>query len=175
MTDDLNDQPSLLVVDDEEAMRVFLERALRRDGCKTAAVSSGREACARMTGGEEFDLVLLSNMLCYMTSHDDLRRACENAWRATRPGGRIALYTPHRGSMKEPFTRLPVIHWLPMGLRERIAVKSGRRTTMRDVRLPSTGELRSIFNGLGAKSIRQSPEGAATLLRTTHIFQWIEK
>lgn len=58
MTEDQIAEARLLVVDDEEAMRAFLERALRREGFRTVAVSNGREACERMTAGEEYDLVL---------------------------------------------------------------------------------------------------------------------
>lgn len=124
---------------------------------------------------EAYDLVLLSNILCYLTTHEDLRRGCENAWRATKPGGAIALYTPHAWCLREPFSKLYGVHWLPMPLRDRLVRRLGRRSTMRDVRLPATRELRNIFRQLGGRSIRQTPTGWRTLLRTSHIYQWVRK
>ncbi len=124
---------------------------------------------------EAYDLVLASNVLNYLLTPADLERACGNLWRALRPGGLLAVYTPHRGSWREPFTKLPMVHWLPAGWRERMVARSGGRGTLKDVRLPSARELRRIFRRAGARSIRQTPGRAWRRLRTTHLFQWIEK
>ena len=49
----------ILVADDEEALRVALERFLSSEGHSVVAVGSGSEAIWRAEGDEEFDVVLL--------------------------------------------------------------------------------------------------------------------
>jgi DNA-binding response OmpR family regulator len=50
--------PTILVVDDEEGVRYFLERFLTREGYQVVAVSSGEAALTRLAAAE-FDVVLL--------------------------------------------------------------------------------------------------------------------
>ena len=50
--------PTILVVDDEEGIRYFLERFLTREGFQVVTVSSGEAALARLAS-TEFDVVLL--------------------------------------------------------------------------------------------------------------------
>jgi DNA-binding response OmpR family regulator len=50
--------PSILVVDDEEGIRYFLERFLTREGFQVVTASSGEAALARLAS-TEFDVVLL--------------------------------------------------------------------------------------------------------------------
>jgi DNA-binding response OmpR family regulator len=52
------DSPTILVVDDEEGIRYFLERFLTREGYQVVTVSSGEAALAQLTS-TEFDVVLL--------------------------------------------------------------------------------------------------------------------
>ncbi|MDA8170002.1 MAG: response regulator [Nitrospiraceae bacterium] len=47
---------NILIVDDEQLVRWFLERALTRWGHKVISVSSGKEALSALGGGE-FDLM----------------------------------------------------------------------------------------------------------------------
>ena len=49
----------ILVVDDEESLRIALERFLSSEGHSVVTVSSGSEAIWRAEGGEDFDIVLL--------------------------------------------------------------------------------------------------------------------
>jgi len=49
----------ILVADDEEPLRVALERFLSSEGHSVVAVGSGSEAIWRAEGDEEFDVVLL--------------------------------------------------------------------------------------------------------------------
>ena len=48
---------SILVVDDDQSMREFLEILLTREGYKVNLAASGEEAC-RIIGREAFDLVI---------------------------------------------------------------------------------------------------------------------
>jgi DNA-binding response OmpR family regulator len=52
------DIPSILVVDDEEGIRYFLDRFLTREGYQVSTVPSGEAALARLAS-TEFDVVLL--------------------------------------------------------------------------------------------------------------------
>jgi DNA-binding response OmpR family regulator len=52
------DSATILVVDDEEGIRYFLERFLTREGFQVVTVSSGEAALARLAS-TEFDVVLL--------------------------------------------------------------------------------------------------------------------
>jgi len=52
------DTAKILVVDDEESVRFFLEEVLSRDGHQVTAVESGEAALERIAG-EQFDLALL--------------------------------------------------------------------------------------------------------------------
>ena len=54
----LVDSPTILVVDDEEGVRYFLERFLTREGYQVVTASSGEAALARLASAE-FDVVLL--------------------------------------------------------------------------------------------------------------------
>lgn len=124
---------------------------------------------------EQFDLVLLSNILCYVVTHDQLQRACRNAWRALRPGGCLVIHTAHLWSIREPFTSIPGLQFLPRAGRDLLARKTGRRSTMRDIRLPSWRELRRILTHLGACRIDHRPRGALALLRAKHLTAWATK
>ena len=124
---------------------------------------------------EQFDLVLLSNILCYVVTHDQLQRACRNAWRALRPGGCLVIHTAHLWSIREPFTSIPGLQFLPRAGRDLLARKTGRRSTMRDIRLPSWRELRRILTHLGACQIDHRPRGALALLRAKHLTAWATK
>ncbi len=58
----MNTPAKILIVDDEESIRFFLEDLLARDGYQVVAVESGESALASIAH-EEFDLALLDLML----------------------------------------------------------------------------------------------------------------
>jgi len=66
----------VLIVDDEESMRYFLTRALKRKGFDVTAVASGEEAVEDLTATER-DVVLLDLRLPGMDGIEVLRRAKE--------------------------------------------------------------------------------------------------
>lgn len=128
-----------------------------------------------MTFEQEFDLIIMSNVLNYLTTAEQLAQACGNAWRALRRGGVIVVYTPQRWHYREPFTKIPFIHFLPATLRDLIARKTGRRSSLRDIRLPNVAELRSIFIRLGAARFESLPKDPLSLLRKSHVYCWVWK
>ena len=79
----------ILVVDDEEHVRFFLERLLVRDGYKVTAVADGEAALARIEI-EEFDLALLDVMMPGISGMDVLTKL-----RAKWPQTAVILLTAH--------------------------------------------------------------------------------
>ena len=66
----------VLIVDDEESMRYFLTRALKRKGFDVAAVASGEDAVEDLTATET-DVILLDLKLPRMDGIEVLKRAKE--------------------------------------------------------------------------------------------------
>jgi len=68
--------PSVLIVDDQEDVRTFCSRVLRRLGYQTASVASGREAL-ELLDEQPFDLLITDVMMPEMTGTELLERARE--------------------------------------------------------------------------------------------------
>ena len=88
MTED-SSPPKILIVDDEEGIRYFLERFLAREGYQTLAVSSGEAALERLAV-EEFDVVLLDLKMKGISGLDVLG-AIRRQW----PASIVILLTAH--------------------------------------------------------------------------------
>ena len=67
-------KPTVLVVDDEEAVRVFVERVLREAGYTTAVAADGLEAIQVATTLDAFDVVVTDVMMPQMTGDELARR-----------------------------------------------------------------------------------------------------
>src|SRR5579863_6856210 len=65
--------PSVLIVDDESAIRESLQGVLKDEGYKTAAAGSG-EACLECLGQQAFDVVLLDVWLPGMDGLNTLEK-----------------------------------------------------------------------------------------------------
>ena len=63
----------ILVVDDEPSIRKYLQTLLEVDGFEVEAVSSGREALARVTAGERPDFIILDVLMPEMNGLDTLQ------------------------------------------------------------------------------------------------------
>jgi 2-polyprenyl-3-methyl-5-hydroxy-6-metoxy-1,4-benzoquinol methylase len=122
-----------------------------------------------------FDLVLSTNMLNFMPTHERLARTLAAMARATAPGGFVGTYTPHFGSIREAFTGVPFLHWLPRPLQSRISKRLGKRSNLEDVRSPALGEMREIMAAEGMRFVGVDPPGAYRRLRRTHIAVWYER
>jgi two-component system, NtrC family, response regulator AtoC len=62
----------ILVVDDEPSIRKYLQTLLEVDGFEVEAVSSGREAIAKVNGGERPDFIILDVLMPEMNGLDTL-------------------------------------------------------------------------------------------------------
>ena len=65
---------SVLVVDDEEPVRKFVERVLREAGYQTATASDGPEALEVAAKLETFDILVTDLMMPQMTGDELARR-----------------------------------------------------------------------------------------------------
>jgi two-component system cell cycle sensor histidine kinase/response regulator CckA len=68
------DQPTVLVVDDEESVRRFVERVLNEAGYKTALAADGPEAIEVAAKLGSFDLLVTDVMMPQMTGDELARR-----------------------------------------------------------------------------------------------------
>ena len=59
-----------LIVDDEELVRLFVERVLREGGYDTATASDGPEALELAAGAEPFDVLVTDVMMPQMTGNE---------------------------------------------------------------------------------------------------------
>lgn len=68
------DKPTVLVVDDEESVRRFVERVLHEAGYKTALAADGPEAIEVAAHLGSFDLLVTDMMMPQMTGDELARR-----------------------------------------------------------------------------------------------------
>jgi two-component system, cell cycle sensor histidine kinase and response regulator CckA len=83
------DRPlSVLVVDDEELVRKFVERVMREAGYQTATAADGPEALEVAATLETFDILVTDVMMPQMTGDELARRL-----RASTPGVKVLYLT----------------------------------------------------------------------------------
>ncbi len=61
--------PRVLIVDDDDLFRRFVERVLREDGYETSVARDGEEALALAGNGTPFDLLLTDEMMPCIPGH----------------------------------------------------------------------------------------------------------
>ena len=79
---------SVLVVDDEDLVRKFVERVLREAGYQTATASDGPEALEVVAKLESFDMLVTDMMMPQMTGDELARRV-----RVAAPGVKVLYLT----------------------------------------------------------------------------------
>lgn len=80
--------PSLLIVDDDELVRKFLERVLKEAGYQTATASDGPEALQIAASLERLDVLVTDLMMPQMTGDELARRV-----RSTMPVVKVLYIT----------------------------------------------------------------------------------
>ena len=81
-------RPGVLVVDDEELVRKFVERVMREAGYRTATASDGPEALDVAAKLETFDILVTDVMMPQMTGDEVARRI-----RQSTPGIKVLYLT----------------------------------------------------------------------------------
>ena len=79
---------SVLIVDDEELVRKFVDRVLREAGYETTTASDGPEALEVAARLESFDILVTDVMMPQMTGDELARRV-----RITKPGVKVLYLT----------------------------------------------------------------------------------
>ena len=88
MTEPAEPQSRVLVVDDEESIRIIVDRVLREAGYETSLVSNGPEALRLLAGDVPFDLLLTDLVMPEMSGDELARRA-----RLSRPDLKVLYLT----------------------------------------------------------------------------------
>lgn len=167
--------PNWQVIATDTTDRFFQLGAASVDALGLSNIRFRIENILELSDLESFDVVLLSNMLNYLTTREDLERSCANAMRALKPGGWAIIHTPHAWSFREPFTRIPLLHAIPGSLRGHVSKRFGKRASFDDIRLPSYSELKRFVSRHGGDIDRQEPASLANKVGTTHITLWVRK
>lgn len=114
--------PTILVVDDDPAMRILLSDLLRKNGFRSRGAASGREACEDVAAGG-VDLVLLDVMLPGMNGFDVCRTL-----RQAPEGGPAVIMVSARGAEADR------VAGLELGADDYIAKPFGRSELLARVR-----------------------------------------
>ena len=133
-------------------VEIELERALEARSRAKGVVQAVGERLP--FAGEAFDIVFSHEVLEHV--EDDRACAVEMA-RVLRPGGRLAIFVPNRLYAFEThgvfwhgryhFGNIPLVNWLPTGLRDRLAPH---------VRAYTTSGLRTLLEGLDLRVVRHT-------------------
>jgi two-component system response regulator AtoC len=86
----MEDRVRVLVVDDEEVVRLGYRRVLSSEGFRVMAAGNGHEALELMTGGDRFDVVLLDLRMPGVDGMEVLR-TIKKRW----PESEVVVVTGH--------------------------------------------------------------------------------
>lgn len=109
-------------------------------------------------GPETFDAAVLNNTFCYITGRKRQARALANIRACLRPGGTVCFYHFNPWFLREPFTKLPFVHWLPRQLGDSISRRLGRRR-LTDLHYISPLRLAKMLAQAGFHDMRFYPDG----------------
>jgi len=121
-----------------------------------------------------FDLVLSCNMLNFLCSKATLKCALKNFASSTEKNGYLIIHTPHFWSFREPFTKIPFLHYFPTKVQDFIAQRTGKRSLLSDTRNPSLREIKQSLREEGLQLMESLPSGI-NRVRSTHITAWFTK
>jgi SAM-dependent methyltransferase len=104
-----------------------------------------------------YDVVLLNNTLLYILGRGNQIKAMRNVYRSLKPGGRVFTFQANRWFPLEPFTKMPIVHWVPRRLGTLLTQRVGKRTMM-DLHHISPMWMRTMLQRIGCKDIKYWPE-----------------
>ena len=106
-----------------------------------------------VVAGEQFDLAVLNNSLCYIVARRERRRALDHTLRVLVPGGWLVMRNPARMAPLDPFTGLPFVHQIPPQIAARLLRR--RRPSRSGVRLLTAGAASRELGRAGFTSVRR--------------------
>lgn len=149
------------------------EQAAKRSKISNIKFRDGR--AEELDDENQYDLIICCNMLNFLNSSYLLNQTLSKLCGALKPGGKLVIHTPHFWSLREPFTRIPLLHFFPTSFQSYVANKLGGRNTLSDVRNPSEGEIVRTVRKFHVELKRKQPLRRIARLRNTHITLWFEK
>lgn len=100
------------------------------------------------------DVVLLNNAFIYLPTRAEMEQSLSALARVVRPGGVALLYHANRWSLREPFSKDPLVHLLSPALADRVANVTGWKHNHGRVRLLSPPEMRRRLGRAGFRDVR---------------------
>ena len=122
---------------DPNADRFVVGRAVSERFDLPVHFVEGRMEAMPLAAGA-YELAVVNNSLCYVTSPPARSVALTEILRVLQPGGRVVIRNPNRWSLTDQFTGLPIIQLLPGDLAGNVANRLGRPRS--NVRLLSPGK-----------------------------------
>lgn|GEM_PF-4152510 len=105
-----------------------------------------------------YDVILLNNTLQYVVGREQKLDVIRRLSAMLKPNGTLMIFVPNPVNPREPFTRLPIVHWLPRAMAKRITTKLGRRD-LSDIDYTSYPGLRKLARQAGLERTRYHPNG----------------
>jgi SAM-dependent methyltransferase len=113
---------------------------------------------------ESQDVIILNNTLCYLLEGEARTLALTGLLRATRRGGQLVVREPNRMRLVDPFSGLPLVHFLGPEAAQRAAQRIGRRRSA--VRIATRGALRRELRRAAWEDVRLHPTGSGAARAT---------
>lgn len=123
---------------------------------------------SELQGGGQHSVVTCCNVLNFMRTREDLVSAVAGLARLTLPGGTLAIYTPHFG-IREPFSRVPFLHWFPRFVQEFGIRLSGKRQSLKDTRNPWVREVLATARAENLELVHLRPARFLRRMLSTHV------
>ena len=114
-------------------------------------------------GRDSFDLVVVNNSFIYLPTEADMLSALDEIVAATAPGGAIVFHHANLWTLRDPFTRSPLVHLLPARVAEMLSRRTGWRHSHGRVRLVSAPWLARQLRRRGVRGVSTHPRGGRAL------------
>jgi SAM-dependent methyltransferase len=93
-------------------------------------------------GDEWADVVIMNNAFIYLSTAREMKCSLDALHRITVPGGVVLLYHANKWTLREPFTKDPIVHLLPRPIARGVSALTGWRHNHGRVRFVSPPEMR---------------------------------
>lgn len=139
---------------DADGERFVVGEAVAREHRLDISFTRARMEALDALPHAQFDIAVVNNSLCYLTTESLRQRALLEILRVLRPGGWVILRNPNRLTILDPFTGLPLVSLLSPHTANRVAHRLGLRRS--DVQLTSGTRACRELTGAGFVAVRQA-------------------
>jgi SAM-dependent methyltransferase len=124
-----------------------------KEGYRFALTEGTRLPCE----SDSFDVVISNHVVEHVGSREQQLQHLREIARVLRPDGVGYLATPNRWTLVEPHFHLPLLSWLPAGLRTPY-VRAARRGSVYDCELLTRGRLEELIALAGLRATDRTVE-----------------